>query len=83
MYGIVIQVLGTGWVFVIYMGLITDLALWRCGNLRLCAIWQVVYPALDAKVKNVTLQYSVEHADEVSLERICIELECFPRACGA
>lgn len=26
---------------------------------------QVVYPALDAKVKNVTLAYSVEHEDEV------------------
>ncbi len=27
---------------------------------------QVVYPALDSKVKNVTLAYSVEHEDEVS-----------------
>ena len=26
---------------------------------------QVVYPALDAKVKNVTQAYSVEHEDEV------------------
>lgn len=26
---------------------------------------QVVYPALDAKVKNVTVAYSVEHQDEV------------------
>lgn len=26
---------------------------------------QVVYPALDSKVKNVTLAYSVEHEDEV------------------
>jgi hypothetical protein len=25
-----------------------------------------VYPALDAKVRNVTLAYSVEHEDEVS-----------------
>ena len=25
---------------------------------------QIVYPALDAKVKNVTLHYRVEHADE-------------------
>ncbi|GMH35139.1 hypothetical protein BSKO_03007 [Bryopsis sp. KO-2023] len=28
---------------------------------------EVVYPALDTKVKNVTLQYSVEHADEEHL----------------
>ena len=28
---------------------------------------QVVYPALDSKVKNVTLAYSVEHQDEVSV----------------
>lgn len=28
-------------------------------------ISQVIYPALDAKVKNVTLAYSVEHEDEV------------------
>jgi hypothetical protein len=27
---------------------------------------QVVYPALDSKVKNVTSAYSVEHQDEVS-----------------
>ena len=27
---------------------------------------QVVYPALDAKVKNVTIAYSHEHRDEVS-----------------
>lgn len=26
---------------------------------------QVVYPALDSKVKNVTLAYTVEHEDEV------------------
>lgn len=26
---------------------------------------QVVYPALDSKVRNVTLAYSVEHEDEV------------------
>lgn len=31
-----------------------------------CGLLQVVYPALDAKVKNVTLAYSVEHQDEVS-----------------
>lgn len=30
-----------------------------------CSEVQVVYPALDAKVKNVTLAYSVEHEDEV------------------
>ena len=30
---------------------------------------QVVYPALDAKVKNVTLAYSVEHEDEVRTTR--------------
>ena len=28
---------------------------------------QVVYPALDAKVKNVTIAYSHEHRDEVSV----------------
>ncbi len=27
---------------------------------------QVVYPALEAKIRNVTLAYSVEHEDEVS-----------------
>jgi hypothetical protein len=27
----------------------------------------VVYPALDSKVKNVTVAYSVEHQDEVGL----------------
>lgn len=31
--------------------------------------WQVVYPALDSKVKNVTLAYTVEHEDEVSSHR--------------
>ena len=31
-----------------------------------CRSAQVVYPALDAKVRNVTLAYSVEHEDEVS-----------------
>ena len=31
----------------------------------LCCHAQVVYPALDSKVKNVTLAYSVEHEDEV------------------
>jgi hypothetical protein len=30
-----------------------------------CAVMQVVYPALDAKVKNVTVAYTVEHQDEV------------------
>lgn len=42
------------------------------GVRRLCAAemylsvgMQVVYPALDSKVKNVTLAYSVEHEDEV------------------
>lgn len=28
---------------------------------------QVLYPALDAKVKNVTLAYSVEHEEEVCI----------------
>ena len=32
-------------------------------------LMQVVYPALDAKVKNVTLAYSVEHEDEVRPRR--------------
>jgi len=31
---------------------------------------QVVYPALDAKVKNVTLAYSVEHEDEVRMKKL-------------
>ncbi len=30
---------------------------------------QVVYPALDSKVRNVTLAYTVEHEDEVSMLR--------------
>lgn len=49
---------------------------WRCSPLEFacachccCAAvgcsWQVVYPALDSKVKNVTSAYSVEHQDEV------------------
>jgi hypothetical protein len=34
------------------------------------AAWlQVVYPVLDAKVRNVTLAYSVEHQDEVRRQR--------------
>jgi hypothetical protein len=33
---------------------------------------QVVYPALDAKVKNVTLAYSVEHEDEVRRRRAAL-----------
>ncbi len=32
---------------------------------------QVVYPALDLKVKNVTRAYSVEHEDEASLGGRC------------
>lgn len=31
------------------------------------SVVQVVYPALDSKVRNVTVAYSVEHEDEVSL----------------
>jgi hypothetical protein len=46
---------------------------------------QVVYPALDAKVKNVTLAYSVEHEDEVrysqylSKQRMCSKTHAAPR----
>ena len=38
-----------------------------------CCI-QVVYPALDLKVKNVTLAYTVEHQDEV--RRHCVTPFC-------
>jgi hypothetical protein len=38
---------------------------------------QVVYPALDAKVRNVTLAYSVEHEDEVTL---CLALQALREA---
>lgn len=34
---------------------------------------QVVYPALDSKVKNVTVAYSVEHQDEVG---VCFGCGC-------
>ena len=38
----------------------------------LCHCWlQVVYPALSAKVKNVTLAYSVEHEAEVAFTHSC------------
>ena len=37
------------------------------GPADLLLAFQVVYPALDAKVKNVTLAYSVEHEDEERL----------------
>lgn len=35
-----------------------------------CAVIQVVYPALDAKVKNVTVAYTVEHQDEVRATKL-------------
>lgn len=34
---------------------------------------QVVYPALDSKVKNVTSAYSVEHQDEVRKRRMRLD----------
>lgn len=34
------------------------------------SVLQVVYPALDLKVKNVTRAYTVEHEDEVRLKII-------------
>lgn len=34
---------------------------------KLSLLVQVVYPALDSKVRNVTKAYSVEHQDEVGM----------------
>lgn len=31
------------------------------------SVAQVVYPALDSKVRNVTVAYTVEHEDEVRI----------------
>lgn len=33
-----------------------------------CLVEQVIYPALEAKVANVTRSYSVEHEDEVTAD---------------
>lgn len=45
---------------------------------------EVVYPALDAKVKNVTLAYSVEHQDEEALfEQLAGLLSAATRQTGA
>lgn len=44
--------------------------------------WQVVYPALDSKVKNVTLAYSVEHQDEVTGTINAAAIQFVSRSCA-
>lgn len=46
-------------------GLIKPVCLRPYSVVLLLYTLQVVYPALDSKVKNVTLAYMVEHEDEV------------------
>lgn len=48
----------------------------RCLEVSACRMLQVVYPALDLKVKNVTHAYSVEHEDEVRLSFVAVRPAC-------